>query len=99
MIDRWASYRRVREAAEKLKSTIRRRYPDARFRLVRPADQSRSWHRWALVDAEDPDEVGDLVSDREIEMLVDERIPIRVIPSRRREEAALGNDRTHRRVS
>ncbi len=97
MTEQWASYRRVREAAEELKAAIRRQYPDARFRLVRAADQQRSWHLWAMVDIDDPDEVGDLVSDRELEMLVEERIPIHVIPSRRREEAAL--DHARRRVS
>ena len=97
MRERWASYQRVREAAEELKASIRRQYPDARFELVRAADQPRSWHLWVLVDIEDPDEVADLVSDREIEMLVEERIPIHVIPSRRREEAPL--DHARRRVS
>ena len=97
MREQWASFQRVREAAEELKATIRRRYPDARFQLVMAADQPRSWHLWALVDVEDPDQVGDLVSDREIEMLVDERIPIHVIPGRWREASAL--DHARQRVS
>lgn len=49
------------------------------------------------MDLDDPDEVGDLVSDREIEMLVEEHVPIHVIPGRRRKEAAL--DHARRRVS
>jgi hypothetical protein len=36
------------------------------------------------VDIEDPDEVRDLVVGREIDMLVEEPIPIHVIPTRRR---------------
>jgi hypothetical protein len=97
MREQWASYRRVREAAEGLKAIIRGRYPDARFQLVRAADQQRSWHLWTMVNAEDPDEVGALVSDCEIERLVEERIPIHVIPSRWHEEATL--DHARRRVS
>ena len=99
MREQWASFQRVREAAEELMATIRRRYPDARFQLVRAADQQRSWHLWTMVDLDDPDEVGDLVSDRELEMLVDERIPIHVIPLRSRKGAVLDHEDARRQVS
>lgn len=78
----WASYRRVKAAAEELKGLIRAKYPDAEFTLVRSTDDRRSWNLWTRVNVEDPDEVGDLVIDREIDMLVEERIPIHVIPTR-----------------
>lgn len=78
----WAPYARVKEAAEELKSLIRARYPDAEFTLVRSTDDRRSWNLWTRVNVEDPDEVGDLVIDREIDMLVEEHIPIHVIPTR-----------------
>jgi len=81
----WAPYQRVREAAEELKGLIRARYPDAEFRLTRSADDRRSWNLWTMVNVEDPDEVGNLVIDREIDMLVEEHIPIHVIPTRGRE--------------
>lgn len=82
MKEQWASYNRVREAAEELKAAIRSKYPDATFELARALDEGRSWNLWTIVDVEDPDEVGDLVIDREIDMLVEEHIPIRVIPLR-----------------
>ena len=78
----WAPYKRVKEAAEELKGLIRARYPDAEFTLARSADDRRSWNLWTKVNVEDPDEVGDLVIDREINMLVEEHIPIHVIPTR-----------------
>lgn len=78
----WAPYSRVKEAAEELKTLIRARYPDAEFTLVRSADDRRSWNLWTRVNVDDPDEVGDLVVDREIDMLVEEHIPIHVIPTR-----------------
>ena len=78
----WAPYKRVKEAAEELKGLIRAKYPDAQFTLVRSADDRRSWNLWTKVSVEDPDEVGDLVIDREIDLLVEEHIPIHVIPTR-----------------
>ena len=44
MTIKWASYTRVKEAAEELKGLIRAKYPDAEFKLVRAVDQQRSWH-------------------------------------------------------
>jgi hypothetical protein len=78
------SYRRVRAAAEELKGAILEKYPDARFRLARAADEWRSWNLWAMVDVDDLDEVGDLVSERTLDMRVEEGIPIHVVPIRDR---------------
>ncbi len=75
----WAPYGRVREAAEELKSLIRSKYPDARFRLSRDPNQQRSWLLWATVDVEDPDEVSNLVIDREVDLLSEEHVPLHVI--------------------
>lgn len=80
MTSQWASYTRVKEAAEELKGLIRSKYPDAEFKLVRAADQQRSWHLLAIVDVDDVDDIGSLVIDREVDMLVEEHIPIHVIP-------------------
>jgi hypothetical protein len=78
---RWASVRRVKEAAEELKATILAKYPDAQFRLSRAADDRDAWNLWTYVDIEDPDEVRDLTKDRELAMLTEERIPIYVVPT------------------
>jgi hypothetical protein len=45
-------------------------------------DDRHSWHLWTVVNGEDLDEVGDLVIDRQEEMLAEEHIPIHVIPTR-----------------
>jgi hypothetical protein len=85
---KWASYTKVKEAAEELKGLIRAKYPDAEFKLVRAVDQQRSWHLYAMVDVDDLDDVGDLVIDREVDMLTEEHIPIHVIPTEPRARLA-----------
>ena len=85
MMIKWASYRRVKEAAEELKGLIRTKYPDAEFRLERAVDQQRSWHLWAMVDVDDLEKVSALIVDREGDMLSEEYIPIHVIPTEPRE--------------
>lgn len=75
---KWASYKRVREAAEELKGLIRAKFPDAEFRLERDPYQLRSWILWAYVDVEDSEEVTSLVIDRAVDMLSEEHIPLHV---------------------
>ena len=82
---KWASVKQIKEAAEELKAIIRTKYPDAQFRLARAQDDRDAWNLWTLVDIEDPDEVNDLIRARELEMLIDENIPLYVIPTRGRE--------------
>ena len=81
MTKQWkpASYKRVREAVTELKGLIRARYPDARFRLTRDPDQRRAWFLWTYVDGEDPDKVSAVTRDRELDMLVEEHVPLHVI--------------------
>jgi len=69
----------VREAAEELKALIRTKYPDAQFRLARDTNQRRSWLLWTMVDVEDPEDVSNLVVEREVDMLAEEHIPLHVI--------------------
>ena len=75
---KWASYKRVKEAAEELKGLILAKYPDAEFKLLRSPWEQRSWILWAYVDVEDKDEVRALIVDREVDMLAEEHIPIHV---------------------
>lgn len=82
---KWASTRKIKEAAEELKATIRTRYPDAKFKLSRAQDDRDAWNLWTLVDIEDPDDVNELIRDREFEMLTEERIPLYVVPTRGKE--------------
>jgi hypothetical protein len=76
---KWASAKKIKEAAEELKSTIRAKHPDAQFRLARAGDDRHIWHLWTTVDVEDPDEVNDLVRSRELDLLENEHIPLYVI--------------------
>ena len=87
MTEQWkpAPVKRIKEAAEELKELIRARYPDARFQLSRANDDRWTWNLWTLVEIEDPDEVNDLVRDREQEMLIEESIPLYVVPTLSRE--------------
>ena len=83
MADRWkwASVRRIREAAEELKALIRARYPEAQFRLAPSPYDRDAWNLWTYVEIEDLDEVNDVIRDREREMLIDEHIPLYVVPT------------------
>jgi hypothetical protein len=71
---------RVRQAVAELRATILERYPAATFVLTRSPDDPRSIHLEAIADVDDPDEVGDLVIDRVVEMQAEEGISIHVIP-------------------
>lgn len=77
---KWASTRRIKEAAEELKATIRARYPDAEFRLAKAGNDRYIWHLWTTVDTDDPDEVKELTLERELDMQDEEHIPLYVIP-------------------
>src|SRR5215211_8834377 len=87
MTQQWkpAPVKRIKEAAEELKGLIRARYPDAKFQLSRASDDRWTWNLWTLVERDDPDEVNDLVRVREQEMLLEENIPLYVVPTLARE--------------
>jgi hypothetical protein len=73
---------RVQGAIDELRQTILQRYPDAQFSVTRGPDEPENIHLITTVDLDDPEEVLDLVLDRMIELEVDERIPVYVIPVR-----------------
>jgi hypothetical protein len=73
---------RVQQALEELRETIRRRWPSATFEVSRGEDDPESIHLNTTVDIEDPDEVGDLVIDRLLELQTDKGLPIHVISLR-----------------
>jgi hypothetical protein len=86
---------RTRRALSELQDAIVLRYPTTTFEVSRGADDPRSVHLIAIVDVDDPDEVGDLVLDRVIDLVADEGIPIHVIPVHTPERIAA--DREERR--
>ncbi|MBI2941151.1 MAG: hypothetical protein HYY04_12005 [Chloroflexi bacterium] len=74
--------KRTQRAVRELEETILRHYPTASFELSRAVDDPASIHLITTVDVDDPDEVGDLVIDRVVELQVEEGIPLHVIPVR-----------------
>ena len=79
---KWAPVKKIKEAAEELKATIRARYPEAQFELSRAADDPHIWHLWTVVDVDDPEEVKTVTRDREFDLLVEDHIPLYVIAIR-----------------
>jgi aspartokinase-like uncharacterized kinase len=73
---------RLRAAVEELMEIVRQRYPEAQFRLSRDPDDPQIVLITTVVDLDDPDEVTDLVIERENQLLIDEGLPVYVIPIR-----------------
>ena len=86
---------RTRQVIQELEGVIAARYPTTTFELAHAADDPLSIHLLAVVDVDDPDEVGDLVVDRVVALQVDQGIRLHVIPLRSPEriQAALEVDR------
>jgi hypothetical protein len=78
----------TRRAIDELKRTILSRYPTTTYQLVRSPEDPASLHLLAIADVDDPDEVGDLVVDRVVTLLVEEGIALHVIPMRTPERIA-----------
>ncbi len=72
----------MQQAIEELKKIIRQKYPEATFRIERSPEDPRIIHLMPIVDVEDTDEVLDVVIDRQREFLVEERLPLFVVPLR-----------------
>ena len=73
---------KTQKAVAELEETIRQRFPAAVFQLSLSPEDPRGIHLTAIVDVDDPDEVGDLVVDRVIDLNVEEGVPVHVIPVR-----------------
>lgn len=67
-------------AVEELQGLVRARYANAAFEVEWGEDNPESVHLIAIVDANDPDNVLDLVIDRVLELQIDSGLPIHVIP-------------------
>src|SRR3972149_6423195 len=72
---------RVQNALADLQGLIHRRYPGATF-AVAPGEDPDGVYLTATVDVEDTDEVVDSVIDRLLEIQVEQRMPVSVIPVR-----------------
>lgn len=90
---------RVQAAVAELETLIRRRYPEATFAVSPSVDDPDAINLYATVDANDQDDVLELVLPRLFE-LQDAGLPLHVIPLRtpEREEqvaAQLAKERKH----
>ncbi len=97
---------RMQSALEELWALISRHYPGASFEVARDADEPENVDLITTVDLDDPDEVLDLVIDRLLDLQVEERIPVHVIPIRTPERVladllgqARARHRLHRKVA
>jgi hypothetical protein len=91
--------RRVQDAVRELKQMLLQRYPDATFEITPGPDDPESIHLIATVDVEDSDTVLDVVIDRLLELQVEERLPVHVIPVRPSERVDGGSRPLGRRAA
>jgi hypothetical protein len=79
-------------AIDELITTVRTHYPDAQFEVMRGLDEPESIRLTTTVDIDTVDideteDIVDLVIDRLLELQIEERLPIHVIPLRPVERA------------
>lgn len=79
---------RIDAAVRELQTLISARYPSATFQLSPDTDEPPMVLLTATVDVDDPDEVLDLVLDRMLELQIEERVPVQVVPVRTSERIA-----------
>lgn len=72
---------RIQSAVEELQEMIRGRYPDATFE-VSQGDDPEGVYLTPTVDVEDTEDVFDVVVDRLLDMQIEEKLPVYVIPVR-----------------
>src|SRR5215212_9705763 len=71
---------RMKAAVAEMKDRVLSHFPTATFRLDRSDEDPTIVHLVTIVDIDDPDEVTDLVIDRMGELLINEDLPLFVIP-------------------
>jgi hypothetical protein len=78
----------MQHALEELQEIIGQHYPTATFAVSRSEDDPEAVHLTTTVDLDDPDEVLDVVIARVMELQVEEKLPVYVIPVRTPERVA-----------
>lgn len=73
---------RTRAAISELESIILARYPEATFHVERGPDDPQAIHLVTTVDVEDRTDLLELVVDRQMEIQIEDGIPIFIIPLR-----------------
>ena len=73
---------RMKNALDELMKMIKAHYPDAQFEIEQGTDEPEAIYLVTRTDIDETEDVLDLVIDRLIELQVEERLPIHVIPVR-----------------
>lgn len=76
---------KMKSAVGELEELIRGRYPKASFRVVQSPDEGRAIHLVTTVALEDLDQVMDVVVDRMMELQIEDKLPLQVVPVRPRQ--------------
>ena len=71
---------RAQPAIDEIQQAILKRWPDVTFSIHRGPDNPNGIHMDVFVDEEDPDVVLEGLTDRLVDILVDDGIPLQVIP-------------------
>jgi hypothetical protein len=85
---------KMQAAVDEIEALILQHYPTAQFSVGRDPEGSKAIHLTAIMDLDEPDEVLDLVLDRTVDLLVEDDLPIYVIPVRTPERRAAMHART-----
>ena len=67
-------------AIQELEALILAQYPGTTFEITGDPDDEDIILLWATADVDDPDEVGDLVLDRMLEIQLNDGIPVYLVP-------------------
>lgn len=78
---------RMQQAIEELKGLVREHYPDATFQVARSPEDPHIIHLWTTVDVPDTTQVVDTVLERVLELQIEQKLPIHVIPVQPRDRA------------
>lgn len=73
---------RMNNALDELMKIIKAQYPDAQFEIEQGGDEPEAVYLVTRVDIDETEDILDLVIDRIVELQVEERLPIHVIPLR-----------------
>ena len=79
---------RMQRAVTELEELVKERYPEATFQVRRSSEDPRTIHLLPTVDVEDRDEVMDVIVDRMLELQIQDKLPLFVVPLRTPEREA-----------
>lgn len=77
----------IQAALDELQAIILRHYPTARFNVTRGIDDPAIVELVTIVDIDDPDRVLDIVINRQMEIQIEQGLPIFVVTERPPERA------------